>query len=176
MCKKIVECANLTVDQSRSRIGHYRIYGPVDPVQRPSTKTQYNSLRLAPHTKCRTNLCSEFSRGARRGAWAVAAAMPAATAEWLRYWDANVQRHYYFHVSSQETAWELPEGSAFQDGDEESEEMATGPPSRPCALALPCPAMLHGAAACASAGSTPRSPRDPARCPRALTDAYTPIS
>ena len=100
--------------------------------------------------------------------------MPAATAEWLRYWDGDVQRHYYFHVSSQETAWELPEGSAFRDGDEESAAMDTGPPSRPCALALPCPAMLHGDSACASAGSPPRSPRDPSRCPRALTDALHP--
>ena len=100
---------------------------------------------------------------------AVVAAMPAATAEWLRYWDADTQRHYYFHVSSQETAWELPEGSAFQDGDVESEEMEMGQKLRWCALALPCPAMLHGTAVCASAGSPQRSPRDPAHCPRALT-------
>jgi hypothetical protein len=63
--------------------------------------------------------------------------MPAATAEGLRYWDADAQRHYYFHVSSQETAWELPEGSAFQDGDMESEEMEKGCKLRMCEIALP---------------------------------------
>lgn len=44
--------------------------------------------------------------------------------EWLRYWDAVEQRHYYFHGVSQETAWELPPGASWEDGDEESAAMA----------------------------------------------------
>ena len=46
-----------------------------------------------------------------------AGAEAAAAAEWLRYWDADEQRHYYFHGASQATAWELPPGASWEDGD-----------------------------------------------------------
>ena len=55
-----------------------------------------------------------------------AGAEAAAAAEWLRYWDADEQRHYYFHGASQATAWELPPGASWEDGDAESAAMGAG--------------------------------------------------
>lgn len=49
-----------------------------------------------------------------------------AATEWLRFWDAGEQQHYYFHPATEETAWVLPSDSTFRDGDEESAVLAGG--------------------------------------------------
>ncbi len=69
--------------------------------------------------------------------------MESLPADWLRYWDADEQRHYYFHGVSQETAWELPPGASWEDGDEESAAMAAvaaGGDGRACAPGCEQPA------------------------------------
>jgi len=71
-----------------------------------------------------------------------------AATEWLRFWDAGEQQHYYFHPATEETAWVLPSEATFHDGDEESAVLAGGklyvaPPVSlsPCSLlcaSIPC--------------------------------------
>ena len=39
---------------------------------------------------------------------------------WLRYWDGEECKHYYYNTATEETAWVLPDGAIFEDGDEES--------------------------------------------------------
>jgi hypothetical protein len=41
-----------------------------------------------------------------------------------RYWDGDERKHYYYDADTMETAWVLPDGAIFEDGDEESKREA----------------------------------------------------
>ena len=50
---------------------------------------------------------------------------------WLRYWDGEERKHYYYNTATEETAWVLPAGALFEDGDEESKREALAASSNP---------------------------------------------
>ena len=53
------------------------------------------------------------------------------TVLWLRYWDGEERKHYYYNTATEETAWVLPDGAIFEDGDEESKREALAASSNP---------------------------------------------